>query len=75
MASLEGCVKHLGDDALCGDASGAGLSDNERQFVRAIPEASNVSADELVDHVASYFDHPRIPLTGNTAISLPRASF
>jgi len=63
MASLEGCVKHLGDDALCGDASGAGLSDNERQFVRAIPEASNASADELVNHVVSYFDHPRIPLT------------
>ncbi len=64
-APLAGFVKHLRDKTshAGGDATSARLSESgERQSVRAVLDSSDFSPDEMADHVAAYFDSPRITL-------------
>ena len=68
---LAGFVRHLRDSVLHAHADGASARLGEAgasRSVRAILETSDLSPDELADHVAAYFEHPRMTLAELLAV-------
>jgi general secretion pathway protein E len=68
---LSGFLKHLNDNVFY-EGADSRLSDDGKgsdpSSIRAILETTKLSADELADQVAAYFQHPRVTLAELMAV-------